>query len=94
VNPFRRPRPPEPPSLSVLLERGLPETNIAIGNLSGTDPSDIAGHLLVVISHDGTVRLSGTGSPEAAVMVLAELTSQLARQAFAGRERGEEGAER
>lgn len=77
-NPFRRSR-PDPLQL---LQEGLPEENIAVGALSGVDPADIAGHLLVVVTRDGRIGLTGTGTAELAVVILTELTSQLARQAY------------
>jgi hypothetical protein len=80
VSPFRRRR-PQP--LFLQLERGLPEAHVAIGNLSGIAPSDIHGHLLIVVDHDGQASLTGNACPELAVMILTGMAAQLTRQAYA-----------
>lgn len=79
---FRRRR-PEPLSLPLLLERGMPEAHIAVGNLAGINPSDIHGHLLIVVDRDGKASLTGNACPELAVMILTGMAAQLTRQAYA-----------
>jgi hypothetical protein len=85
VSLFRRSR-PEPPSLPLLLERGMPEAHVAVGNLAGIDPSDIHGHLLIVIDRGGQASLTGNACPELAVMILTGMAARLAQQAYAAHE--------
>jgi hypothetical protein len=90
----RRPaRPvPAPDPLPPLLEGGIPEAHIAVGSLSGIAPSDIRGHLLIVVRQDGRPSLSGTACPELAALILTEVMAGLARPAYAGDECGSDRA--
>jgi hypothetical protein len=79
---------PAPDPLPLPPLEGIPEAHIAVGSLSGIAPSDIRGHLLIVVRQDGRPNLSGTACPELAALILTEVMAGLARQAYAGHECG------
>jgi hypothetical protein len=69
------------------------EAHIAVGSLSGIAPSDIQGHVLLVVTHDGNLGISGTACGSLRTLILAKASTVFAEQAFAahdhdhGRER-------
>ena len=78
----RRTRRPAP------LQADLREAQIAVGSLSGIAPSDIQGHLLIVVDRDDRAHMTGNAGPELGVMILTQMAAAVARKAYASRGSG------
>ncbi len=59
------------------------EAHIAVGSLSGVAPSDIKAHVLLVVTHDGYLGVSGNGCGGLRALILAKASAAAAEQAFA-----------
>ena len=69
------------------------EAHIAVGSLSGIAPSDIKGHVLLVLTGDGGLAVSSTVRGSLRALIVAKASAAFAEEAFAahdhdhGRER-------
>jgi hypothetical protein len=59
------------------------EAHIAVGSLSGIAPSDIRCHVLLVVTSDGQLGVSGTAGGPLRMLILAKASAAFAGEAFA-----------
>lgn len=56
----------------------VPEAHIAVGSLSGIAPSDIKAHVLIVLTRDGQLGVTGNTCDHLGMAVTAKALSMLA----------------
>jgi hypothetical protein len=78
---FRRRRAVAPDPGPVITD-GI-EAHVAVGSLSGIAPSDINAHVLLVVTNDGQLGISGTGCGSFKAFILAKASAAVAGQEFA-----------
>lgn len=67
------------------------ESGIAVGSLAGIAPRDIGAHVLLVVTHDGAMKMSGTvGCDSLRAHMLAAAAAEAAQKAFAEHAHGGE----
>lgn len=59
------------------------EAHIAVGSLARVAPSDIRAYVLLVVTHSGNLRISGTGPASLKALIVAKASAGLAERAFA-----------
>jgi hypothetical protein len=84
----RRRAAPAPPG-PVITERI--EAHIAVGSLSGIAPSDIKCHVLLTLTGEGRVAVSGTVRGSLRALIVAKASAALAEEAFAAHDHDHEG---
>ena len=77
MNPFRRAPAPGPAPLA-----DLPTRSVAVGSLAGIAPARVRANLLIVVSDDGDLLMSGTACDEMAITMLAGCTEIVARRLY------------
>ena len=82
---FRRPARPALPGVTSVIE-----AHVAAGSLSGIAPSAITHHLLLVVTRDGDLSVTGTACEPLAALVLTQASGILASRAYAAHVRGGE----
>jgi hypothetical protein len=66
------------------------EAHIAVGSLAHVAPSDIEAHVLLVVTRDGCLGVSGTGCGSLRALILAKASAAAAAQEFAAHGHGGE----
>jgi hypothetical protein len=66
------------------------EAHIAVGSLSGIAPSDIKCHVLLVVTNDGELAVSGTVRGSLRALIVARASAAFAQEAFAAHARDHE----
>lgn len=74
-----------PASSASLITGGL-EAHIAAGSLSGIAPRDIAAHVLIVVTHEDEIGVSGTCPDGMKALIVAQAGVSLAETLLAERE--------